>query len=85
MGLETLSYAAFSHPPIFYCEKCGLVDIMGNFGTFNITVEDPENYSRVRYSQNAKGEVVADFYGMGDVKPASTSTFNWTNALLGGY
>lgn len=24
MGLETLSYAAFSHPPIFYCEKCGL-------------------------------------------------------------
>ena len=25
MGLETLSYAAFSHPPIFYCEKCGLV------------------------------------------------------------
>lgn len=61
------------------------VDITGNFGTFNIAIEDPENYSRVRYSQNAKGEVVADYYGMGDVKPSSTSTFKWTDALPGGY
>ena len=28
MGLETLSYAAFSHPPIFYCEKCGLGEVV---------------------------------------------------------
>lgn len=61
------------------------VDITGNFGTFNITIEDPESYSRVRYSQNANGEVVADYYNMGDVKPSSTSTFKWTDALPGGY
>jgi hypothetical protein len=60
-------------------------DITGNFGDFSIGIEDPQNHSAVRYNPSNKGEVVANFYAMGDVKPSSTSTLKWTDILPGGY